>query len=56
MLKQTAIVTASEKAKTAMKLKFKVAMMMMMMIEGYYCVERVSGYPGGGWRGCWLEG
>lgn len=38
-----------------MKLKYKVAMM-MMMIESCYCVGRVSGYPVGGWRGCWLEG
>lgn len=56
MLKQTAIVTVSKKAKIAMKLKFRVAMMMMMKIRSFYCVGRVSGYPGGGWRGCWLEG
>jgi hypothetical protein len=51
----------SNKAKIAMKLKFKVA---MMMIESCYCVGRVSGYAGkrvgGGLRRgsrlamCWL--
>ena len=48
----------SKKVKIAMKLKCKVAMMMMMMMkmEGCYCVGRVSAYPGGSWRGCWLEG